>query len=100
MLILSAMFRAIQEHCKWRNSKEWSVLYNTWWLASNNKYNIDGYHVSSALHVGLLFVSALLYDFSYWLLPIFWICFYQVFNLFYHVVFTVKNKRDLPVFRI
>lgn len=100
LLILSAMFRAIQEHAKWRNSPGWSILYGSWWLRTDHPLNLDGYHIASALHVGLLFVAALLWDWSFWWLPVAWIGFYQVNNLFYHVVFTHPDNWDLPIFKI
>ena len=65
LLFLSAMFRAIQEHAKWRNSPGWSILYGSWWLRTDHPLNLDGYHIASALHVGLLFIAALLWSWSF-----------------------------------
>lgn len=98
LLIFSAAFRAIQEHGKWRNSAEWSVLYGTWWLRTDHPLNLDGYHVSSSLHVWLVLFAGFFWQWSLWWVPVAWIAFYQVNNFFYHVVFTVPERRDWQLF--
>lgn len=102
ILIIASISRAIQEHGKWRNSKEWSILYNTWFLKTNHKYNIDGYHVSSRI-----FVTSIVYLGWYiggmqsqWWLPLLLIeIMYILYGIFYHIVFTPNDKRDWSLFR-
>jgi hypothetical protein len=101
LTLVAGISRAIMEHGKWRNSKEWSILYGTWWLKHDHKYNIDGYHstgrvlLTATIYVGWLLGGRQ----APWWAPLLVVeAVYIVYGLFYHIVFTPPSKRDWRLF--
>lgn len=94
LLTLSAIFRAIQEHAKWKNDKDLSIFHGTWFLKTDGFLNLDGYHICSFLHIFFFALAGYIFDYPIWSIPIFThLFFYQIFNLFYHILFNPKFWR-------
>jgi uncharacterized membrane protein len=101
LILIAGISRAIHEHGKWRNSEEWSILYGTWWLKHDHKYNLDGYHTTGRILItACSAIGFLLCYYEYHVLSILIVIelVYFVYLIFYHIVFTPKGKRDFRYF--
>ena len=97
-MLLSAMFRSIEQICCNRPDRTWLP---EWVYSGGGWLNIDGYHISSALHYWSMFFAGgffILTDIALWWFPFIWFLYGNTFNLFYHVLFMKPEFMENFVF--
>lgn len=101
LLALSAILRCVAEIHNHRLS--WAIKPIEHILKYKNEYNVDPYHVTSNLHwmitmiVGVIICPQYL-EWNLWKIIIaeigVWFYHGLIFDLFYHIIFIKKEKRD------
>ena len=63
---------------------EWPTDYNTW------KKNFDSHHFAFGAFVLVMFSLMSLVKLEWWMIPIAWLVFFRVRNIFLHIIFKKK----------
>jgi len=93
-ILMSAIFRAIEQISVFRESWSWLPK---WVTGRSGILNLDGYHVSSALNIWSMFAAGYFFIIagkSLWWVPALWLIHGNLFSLFYHVVFMRRCYRE------
>jgi len=93
-ILMSAIFRAIEQISVFRESWSWLPK---WVTGRNGILNLDGYHIASALNIWSMFGAGYFFTvagISLWWVPALWLIHGNLFSLFYHVVFMRQGHRE------
>jgi len=98
LFFLSAIFRAVDQLICWRQPE--TTIFPDWFF-SPGWWVIDVYHIAAGAKIWTMALAFYLFPLTLsitgWILA--WFIYYQIFNLFFHVIFKRKGHRENFIFR-
>jgi hypothetical protein len=91
LLIVSAIFRSLDQIMRWKQQDQtWLPEWIWTWHIGDFKA-LDAEHVYMGLKLTLACIGMHILNFQpWWAYPLIWFGYYQIFNLFFHIIWKLN----------